>query len=59
MVERSKAEDRLRESIAQVPVTVQDVAAVVSGRSSRSGPPVDVVFGDPTGTAEQAFHEGA
>lgn len=55
MVERSTAEDRVRELVAELPVTVDDVAAVVEGRSSRSGPRADVAFGDPTGTAGAAF----
>ena len=58
-MERSTVEDRLRAVVDALPVTVADAAAVVAGRSRYAGAGVDVVFGDPTGTADRMLDAGS
>lgn len=48
MVKRSPVEDRLQAVVDGLPVSVEDVAAVVAGRSRHAGHGVDLAFGDPT-----------
>jgi hypothetical protein len=57
--ERSTVEERLRAAVDALPVTVADVAAVAAGRSRHAGARVDVMFGDPTGTADQVLDAGS
>ena len=58
MVKRSPVEDRLQAVVDGLPVSVEDVAAVVSGRLRHATAGADVVFVD-AAVADQLFDAGA